>query len=71
MKLFLESPANSFLYAHFYLINGRYECFKQTDVDQINLNAQMQKTLLEAFGNLFDSVRLIYEKLYEANSENL
>lgn len=71
MKLFLESPANSFLYAHFYLINGRYECFKQTDVDQINLNAQMKKTLLEAFGNLFDSVRLIYEKLYEANSENL
>lgn len=25
MKIFMKNPANSFLYTHFYLINGRYE----------------------------------------------
>lgn len=68
MKKFMSEPANSFLYTHFYLINGRYECYKQEDVDQGNLNDHMKKLILEAFKSLFTSVKPIYEKLYDNNA---
>lgn len=71
MKKFVSDSANSFLYTHFYLINGRYECYKQEDVDQNNLNEQMKKLMLEAFKTLFDSVKPIYERLYEENASRL
>lgn len=71
MKLFMTDSANSFLYTHFYLINGRYECYKQSDVDQNNLNDQMKRLMLEAFKSLFHSVKPVYEQLYEQNASKL
>ena len=65
MKIFMNNAANSFLYTHFYLINGRSACFDQKDVDQANYNDQMKKLMLEAFRNLFSSVKPLYEQLYE------
>jgi hypothetical protein len=71
MKIFMKDSANSFLYTHFYLINGRSACFDQKDVDQANYNEQMKKLMLEAFRNLFSSVKPLYEKLYEQNSRKI
>jgi hypothetical protein len=71
MKVFMSESANSFLYTHFYLINGRYECYKQSDVDQSNLNDQMKKLMLTAFKGLFLTVKPIYETLYDQNSTKI
>lgn len=71
MKVFMKEASHSFLYTHFYLINGRCACFEQKDVDQMNLNCQMKKLMLEAFRNLFVSVKPLYEKLYESNAGKL
>lgn len=68
MKLFMKIPANSFLYTHFYLINGRSACYEQEDVDKDNFNAQMKKLMIEALRTLFPSVKPLYEKLYELNA---
>lgn len=71
MKTFMRDPANSFLYTHFYLINGRFACFEQSDVDQNNFNEQMKKLMLEAFHNMFGCIKPLYERLYENNVSNL
>lgn len=71
MKSFMKNPANSFLYTHFYLINGRFACFEQSDVDQNNFNEQMKKLMLEAFHNMFGCIKPLYERLYENNVSNL
>lgn len=69
MKAFMKDGANCFLYTHFYLIYGRSECYKQNDVDQVNFNEQMKKLMLEAFRNLFTSIKPLYYELYDSNSK--
>lgn len=71
MKMFMRDSSNSFIYTHFYLINGRSACYEQNDVDQVNFNDQMKRLMFEAFRNLFSSVKPLYEKLYENNSGKL
>ena len=71
MKIFLANSSNSFLYTHFYLINGRSACFQQSDVDQANFNVQMKKLMLESFRSIFPCVKPLYEKLYESHGAKL
>jgi hypothetical protein len=67
MKTFMKDPSHSFLYTHFYLINGRLASQEQSDVDKANFNEQMKKLMLEAFRSLFPCVKPAYVKLYEDN----
>lgn len=71
MKLFMHDSSNSFLYTHFYLINGRSACYEQTDVDQVNFNDQMRKLMFEAFKNLIPTVKPLYERLYENHANKI
>lgn len=71
MKIFMQDPANSFLYTHFYLIHGRNACFEQNDVDCANFNEQMKKLMLEAFKSLFPRVKPVYQTLYDNNAMKL
>lgn len=71
MVAFMRNAANSFLYTHFYLINGRSAWFEQKDVDQDNFKAQMRSLMLEAFKSLFTSVKPLYENLYQVNASKL
>mmetsp|Transcript_13037 Transcript_13037/g.13026 ORF Transcript_13037/g.13026 Transcript_13037/m.13026 type:complete len:93 (-) Transcript_13037:1-279(-) len=65
MKAFLKDPINSFLYTHFYLINGKNSCYEQDDVDQDNFNTQMKKLLEESSNNLSPQIKSIYSELLE------
>mmetsp|Transcript_6954 Transcript_6954/g.6128 ORF Transcript_6954/g.6128 Transcript_6954/m.6128 type:complete len:246 (-) Transcript_6954:108-845(-) len=70
MKLFMQESTNSFLYTHFYLINGRLTCYEQKDVNQENFNTQMKKLVLESCQYLSSSVKPVYERLL-INSRSL
>ena len=72
MKVFMKNPANSFLYTHFYLINGRSACYEQNEVNKENFHYQMKnKLMFEALRNMFKSIKTLYEKLYESNASKI
>lgn len=70
MKLFMQESSNSFIYTHFYLINGRLAWYEQEDVDQTNFNTQMKKLVVEACKYLSSSIKPVYEGLLK-NSKSL
>mmetsp|Transcript_6532 Transcript_6532/g.6092 ORF Transcript_6532/g.6092 Transcript_6532/m.6092 type:complete len:93 (+) Transcript_6532:948-1226(+) len=67
MKAFLKNSSNSYLYTHFYLINGKSACYEQEDVDQENFNTQMKKLLVESSNNLSTSIGPIYSELLQSH----